>query len=302
MRQVLWTYDEANNDYDLIAPFLEIGDSEIEQWEGLWVRVEKTCSLVLPRPGSVGVSAVSSAGESGRDGWMAKLVARGRGGVDGDNYFGVSPRIASAGPLVSPPGTPEGVDIAFTGGSGAPTAGAFSAVEARELSWEMTVSGSPGESIEVWCPNPDQIPRGWSVALIDEAAGSAVEMRRGARYRVDLRESESRRPLTLRLTHTGGLLTLSGVSASATGVGGAQIAFTLSAAADCTVEVMNIAGRVVRVVERGVPRPAGASRVIWDGRSNGGLPVPAGMYLVRVAASGESGTRTQAMRTLSVMR
>lgn len=305
MRQVIWTYNAADNGYDLIAPFLGIGDSRIEPWEGFWVRVEKPCVLTLPRPGVVEISEVERVGTANvgyGDGWVARLSARGNASIDRDNFFGVSPQMAAASPLHSPPPPTDGVQLHFTDGTGVRSAGAFSAVTMREISWDLTVASTPGEMVEVWCPNPDQIPRGWSVTLVDEAAGSVADVRRGAPYRFTLRDHERARTMTLRLTHTGGLLTLSSVSAQATSAGGAEITFSISAAAECAIEVMNIAGRTVRVVDSGSARPAGTTRVVWDGRSDAGLAVPSGTYLVRVEAASEDGTQTQAISTVSIRR
>ena len=305
LRQVIWTYNSAANGYSLIAPFLGIGESMIDPWQGFWVRVEKPCVLVLPRPGSVSsmeVRPAAVANYSDGPGWVARLSVRGSSSLDSDNFFGISPQMASIGPLHSPPPVAGGVQLFFADRSGSRSAGAFSAVEVRELSWDLTVTGTPGETVEVWCPTPDQIPRGWSAVLVDEASGSIVDVRRGASYRFTLRDEEVARPLTLRLTQSSGLLTLSSVSAQTTSAGGAEIVFSMSAPAETTVEVMNIAGRSVRVVESGVPRPAGTSQIAWDGRSDVGLVVPSGMYLLRIEAAGEDGTRTQAMRTVSISR
>lgn len=305
MRQVMWTYDRAAGGYELVAPFLGIGESQIAPWQGFWVRVEKPCLFTLPRPGVIGVTEVprsETANSHAGDGWIARLSARGSASVDRDNFFGVSPQMASNGPLHSPPPAPGAVQLSFTDSRGAPSAGAFSPAEAREINWNLTVLGTAGEQVEVWCPNPDQIPRGWSVTLVDEVSNSAVDIRRGASYRFALRDDETARPMTLRLTHIGGLLTLSSVSAHATAAGGAEVSFYVSSAAHTTVEVLNIAGRTVRVVESGMPRPAGTAQIAWDGRSDAGLAVPSGMYLVRVHATGESGTQTQAMRTVSIRR
>jgi flagellar hook assembly protein FlgD len=47
--------------------------------------------------------------------------------------------------------------------------------------------------------------------------------------------------------------------------------------------VLDLAGRIVRHLEDGV-RQAGAHVVTWDGRSDAGKPVSAGLYIVRFAA------------------
>lgn len=302
LRQVLWTYDADNNSYNLIAPFLGLGDSEIAPWEGFWTRAENHCSLTLPRPGAVVPAGTMRPASAEVDGWTARLCAASASSVDDDNWFGVSQHLADVGPLVSPPPPGNGVDLYFRPDDGQMrTAGAFAPMAPAEVEWRFVVEASGGD-VDVWCADPDSIPRGYSVTLSDPAAGADVDLRRGARYTVRFREGESAREMTLRLTRSGGALALTGVMAQATRAGGGELTFTLSAAADCTVSVMNIAGRTVRVLERGRLRPAGTASVVWDGRSDTGVAVPTGVYLVRVEAASDDGSRAQAVRTLSIRR
>lgn len=305
MRQVLWTYNPQTNGYNLVAPFLGIGETKIDPWKGFWVRVEKSCSLTLPRPGAVSAGMQPASVRSAArdiDGWFARLSVRGDTGTDRDNLFGVSRALSGMAPLQNPPRTAEGVDLAFVDTAGTRLAGQFSAVEARELTWDLAVTGEPGERVEVYCPDPAQIPEGWAVTLEDRATGAVIDIRHGARYATTLGPAETQRPMTLRLTRTGGPLTLSSLSAVASRAGGAELSFTLSAPADCTVRLLNIAGRTVRVLRQGTPMPAGTSQLVWDGRSDSGLAVPNGTYLVQVEAAGEEGGRTQALRTLAIRR
>ncbi len=304
MRQTMWTYDRANNDYNLIAPFLGIGGTSIEPWEGFWVKLEKACTLTLPRPGTLAapdrVVGPAAAGEP--DGWVARLCARGAGGQDSDNFFGVSDRLAQMAPLASPPPAGDGVDLSFRAeGGGDRLAARFTPAGSVGARWQMQVEGVPGEQVEVWCANPDAIPSGYAVTLSDPASGEQVSLRTG-RYRTTLRAGESLRPLDLRLTRTGGALTLTSLTAQPTRAGGAEVSFTLSAAARCTVKVLNIAGRTVRVLESDRQRPAGSAQVVWNGRSDSGAMAPSGVYLMQVEALGDDGTRSQAVRTLAVRR
>ncbi|MBM3499822.1 MAG: hypothetical protein FJX74_14270, partial [Armatimonadetes bacterium] len=63
---------------------------------------------------------------------------------------------------------------------------------------------------------------------------------------------------------------------------GAQINLRLTAAAQVSVEVMNVAGRPIRRVCADRTCEAGPVLILWDARSEAGTPVPAGRYLVRI--------------------
>lgn len=301
MRQTFWRYDAATNGYTLIAPFLGVGSAEIPAWEGFWARVEKPCTFTLPRPG---IAAASTAREPSAavDGWVARLSARSASAQDRDNFFGVSDELARMRPLANPPALPGGVDLRFTTDDGKQAlAGRFLSEGSVGARWQMRLAAPPGEEVEVYCPDAGAIPAGYAVILSDPVSGADVNLRTG-RYRTRLRAGEGSRPMELRLTRTGGALTLTSLTVQSNRAGGAQVMFTLSAPAECTVRVLNIAGRTVRVLERGEPHAAGVARIIWDGRSDSGVAVPNGMYLVRVDAAAEDGTRTQAVRTLAVAR
>ena len=84
--------------------------------------------------------------------------------------------------------------------------------------------------------------------------------------------------------------------------GGGELIFTLSVPAQCSIQVMNIAGRVVRTLETYQVRAAGQNLVLWDGRANTGRAVPSGRYLLQVEAAATNGTVARALRTLNVMR
>jgi Right handed beta helix region/FlgD Ig-like domain len=94
-------------------------------------------------------------------------------------------------------------------------------------------------------------------------------------------------------------LTLTGTSALQT-ADGAEIAFTLSAPADVTVTVLNLAGRPVATVATDRPAEAGLQRVVWNGRSALATRAPGGQYLVRVMARSRGGARASGLTGLSL--
>ncbi len=67
------------------------------------------------------------------------------------------------------------------------------------------------------------------------------------------------------------------------------ISFELPAAAETTVDVLDVRGRLVRRLLQG-ELAAGAHQQMWDGQDNGGRSVSAGVYLVRVRAGSHTGT------------
>lgn len=106
-------------------------------------------------------------------------------------------------------------------------------------------------------------------------------------------------PLSGGIHPTSAALALTSATAVCTGVG-AEVAYTLSAAADVTVEVLNIAGRIVAVPLRQQAHDPGLQRVLWTGQTLSGTSAPAGKYLVRVTARGEDGEQATALCSLGL--
>ena len=67
--------------------------------------------------------------------------------------------------------------------------------------------------------------------------------------------------------------------------GGTGVSFTLSHADEVQVGVYDLSGRVVRSLQRG-KLAAGSHRFDWNGRDEQGRKVPAGVYFVRLEATG----------------
>ncbi len=102
-------------------------------------------------------------------------------------------------------------------------------------------------------------------------------------------------------TGVGRSLLISSASALPMG-GGAEIVFRLSAGADVTISVLNIAGRPVATVTREKAFPAGLQRMAWAGHSDRGLAAPAGVYLVQVGARDHQGQQAQSLCALRLVR
>lgn len=85
-----------------------------------------------------------------------------------------------------------------------------------------------------------------------------------------------------------GRLTAAAAAASA---GTMQFTVGLTAAAEVSVQILNLAGRTVAVLPAR-PLPAGVSSLLWNGKSITGTTVPPGAYLARVTARGADGQQT----------
>ncbi len=99
----------------------------------------------------------------------------------------------------------------------------------------------------------------------------------------------------------GRLVVLNALAVPSVG-GAADIVFTVTAPAEVTVNVLNLAGRPVASVLRDRSCAAGRQHFLWSGTTSAGVRAPAGGYLVRVRARGAGGEQAQALLRLSLAR
>ena len=83
---------------------------------------------------------------------------------------------------------------------------------------------------------------------------------------------------------------------------GAQIDAVLTHAARVQARAMTIAGRPVRMLCRGKECGAGANTLLWNARSDEGLRVPGGVYLVEVMARAPDGGQSRALTQVRIGR
>jgi flagellar hook assembly protein FlgD len=64
-----------------------------------------------------------------------------------------------------------------------------------------------------------------------------------------------------------------------------------------TLQVFDVAGKVVRTLAAGEVLPAGGHEVVWQGRNDQGRSVASGVYLCRLKAGG-----TETARSLTLVK
>jgi hypothetical protein len=90
-------------------------------------------------------------------------------------------------------------------------------------------------------------------------------------------------------------ITSAGAVPSARGV---RIVYVLTSSAHVRAEIVNPAGRLVRVLHATDESHPGLNALWWDARSASGLDVPCGAYLIRLRAAGPRGARAEALASL----
>jgi hypothetical protein len=278
---------------------------------GYWVAVNEPLTLITRDVGLAQrpESAATAFPALGDGGWAIQLTVRAGEQTDACLYLGVRPDATEGfDPGIDQPKPPQPAVAPYVYASAVHEDwgrlnGSY-AVDMRpsannQVYRVMVDTNMAGEEVSVSWPDLSGVPANVKPVLYDPGAGKRVYMRTCNGYSF---VSRGPRELQVELRSRGAsALVVSALQAIGHGRQ-VDIQYTLSQQARVRAEIMNMAGRVVRVLTHDQLQQAGRSRVVWDCRNHSGTPVPAGRYLVVVRAYSEEGECTQAVGTLSVGR
>jgi hypothetical protein len=302
-----FVYDHATGSYLFVSsqPGANVARTYLLPWEGAWLR-----SLI----GTTSVSATAPTGalsattgvapqalSVGTGGYILPIVAKVGGRADLCSAAGVSAN--GSFEIPNPPTVSGGVDLYFVNDAGESLAQQVKTSAAPQV-WEFVVSTDLARSqVAVSLPDLSQVPNDRSVILTDEDAGRAMYMRTTPQYVFTSGAKGAVRHFRLEVVARGGNnLAIASTSAQQVGAGGVVVTYSVTQPCQVDLEVVNIAGRVIRHLANGQVSPTGVSTQSWNLRGEDGASVPAGLYLVRVHAVAENGQRVDAVTQVSVTR
>ena len=279
-------------------------------FDGYWIRCLRGGGALLrfPALSTTAAQAASASTAEAADGpaWRLPIVAE-AAGMRGSAWIGAAHGAAEGldrWDLQSPPDFGPGVRVRFDP-EGLGEAGYISDVapEGGAHRHDMRVTSTlPGAQVRLSWPDMSELPEDLTAVLVDETRGRRVYMRTCAGYVIPAAEDGVDSRLRVEIApRDSGPLVVSAMAALQANTGGVQISFTLSAAADVEVTVLNIAGRTVRSIDAS-PRAAGQSTLSWNLRDARGSAVPSGLYLVRLRANDDTGRQAQALRPMQITR
>ena len=272
-----------------------LGDKDrLEAWHGYWVWVAVPCDLVLtPAVTPAARARPKVAAKPG--GWQLRLVAHAGSAASSTHVLGqVAP---GDQPLMAdaPPDFPGFVQVASVEGTRrlAMDLRSGTSIYARVVTVATDIPSSP---VSLTWPDLSSLPRDVRPVLVDEDTGRRIYLRTSKGYDYTSPDGGGIRHFRLELLEPGAeVLACTAMTVAAAPRGGADLSFVLSADANVTARVLNVAGLPVRGLCQDSACPAGINRLNWDGRSDRGTPTPAGAYLIEVRARTDSGQEVRGM-------
>jgi hypothetical protein len=260
---------------------------------------------------------VLQAGNRDADGWSLNLVAQvgsrssapatvGQTRAALDTYDRYK---LEAPPTISK----KEVTLAFDHPEWADKAGRYS-VDVRSAAsltqkWDFTVTSTlPNEPVTLNWPNLAQVSRRKDLILTDLDSKTTMDLHGRSSYVINAAATGVVRHFHLETRAAQrSKLQLSSVVAQvsqsrAAGQPG-SVSISYNTTADATVQVGILRnGRLIRTVDAGTTRAAGASAVVWDMRDNQGQPVPSDLYSVEVRAQDSEGHKIRQIVPFTIAR
>lgn len=250
-------------------------------------------------------------------GWAFCLTAVTPTGADRFNFVGIEgdTRNGRLCQVDEPPAWPEAVSLGLA--SEGPEEARLRSVDRRgpavgPLIWNVIVASKPGEEITLTWGNLRQLPKNLTATLVDEATGQRIALRTRAAYTyrtpapANGSRSEAMEVRRFRLEVEpriqGGLAVMNLTVQPGRGGQAYRVGFTLTQSARVKAEITTMSGRPVRDLALGQELGRGLAELHWDGRDRQGVPLPNGLYLVRITATDEAGHAVNAVRTVMVRR
>ncbi len=173
--------------------------------------------------------------------------------------------------------------------------------------WDLEVVSDRSGPVTVSWPNLSRLPRTVRLTLTDTQTGRKYSPKSVSSVVVNVTAgTPSRFVLTADKQATRQLAVTNMVFKSeGRGVNGSQYSLSFKTTADAQVEahVTTMTGKVISNMGGGRAAVSGGiTRLLWNGRAQGGEPLPVGGYRVEVTARGEEGELVTVIRPITLLR
>lgn len=293
LRPYAWGYDPASGSYKLIQ-----AGGVLKAGRGYWVRALEPCEIILNPPTTKAAPVTRDADLTAN---ALQVVARVGERLDTDNFLPLNGAVSRA--IVEKP--PYVGDYASIQQIPASEVASVMPTRAGQqvLAFEA-VTNVANADIAITFPNLATLGRRYEATLVDLATKTTRALGSTATYTYNSGETAAARRFAVVLTPVtaNSRLVITEVRSTGRAAGTLAFTYTLSGPASVRAQIVSTAGTAVRNLAQGRAAVTGANTLVWDGRDNRGIAVPAGTYLLKLTASDNQGRSATAVLPVTVVR
>ncbi|NLI01482.1 MAG: M6 family metalloprotease domain-containing protein [Chthonomonadales bacterium] len=266
-------------------------------WVGIWLLAYQPCTLTFPT-----TAGRADARPNARDAWV--LCLRADTDADGTSVvIGGASAALSASPAPRSPDSERAPTLTVVG-AGAALGVDVRALPASRAVWTLNLSVPASDSartVTVSWRGAATLPRGVDPILVDEQSGRSLALRAASSFTVVAPPSGGTYRYRIELASPLAAPRLTSLKVAASrAASGCTLTYCLNTSASVSVRVM-AGSRVVRNFPA-VRRSPGAGQLMWDGRDQSGVSLPAGTYLLEVSARSDDGRVSRAAVPVVLVR
>ncbi len=299
VRPIAWSYNKATGSYETVQ-----GSGMLRSGRGYWVRALQAADIVLMPPGT---RAAEVSRESQIDrATSLQIMARSGNRADTDNFVALSGATKSRLALMDKPPYPgDYVSVRLLDPETVtlPSATREAVAGQTVIPFEVETDRKNAD-VTVQFPNYALLGRRYDVTVVDLATGvkRGVGSNGGYTYNSGAEAAPRRFALLVAAQTNSGRLLITELRATSRGATGTSFSFNLTASSNLRAQIVGGNGRVVRDVAQGRAVTRGVNQLLWDGKSAQGVSVPAGVYVLRLTATDESGRQATAAMPITLAR
>jgi len=294
VRPYAWGYNPATGSYTLV----QTNAGVLKPGRGYWVRALEPCEIIL-NPSGTGSALASRSVDLTAN--ALQVVAKAGEHMDTDNYLPLA-GAQSRAIVEKPPYPGEFVSIQQI-----PTAEVQAAVPTRAgqyvVAFEATTDLTNTDVILSF-PNLATLGRRFEATLVDLSTRTSRALTGAGTYTYNSGEAAAPRRFAIVVTPVtaNSRLVITGLQTTGRSAGSLAFSYTLSGPATVRAQIVSPAGATVRNLVQGRAATTGSNALLWDGRDNRGISVPAGTYLLKLTATDNEGRSATAVLPVTVVR
>lgn len=304
VRPTAWTYDKSIRNYRSVP----INGGVLSKFRGYWVRALQACEITL-NPRGLRTGRVTRSAEPAKAENKIQIIARIGNMMDVENFAPLA-GFKPGDPVDSekPPYIGDFVTVRFV-----PTNTAELPEDTRAAAAGQGITlfdvetNQKNADVTLVFPTLGALARKTEATLIDLATGTRRSLSTSSGYTYNTGENGLKRRFALLTTPQTAstrliISDLRQTTDPQNRAAGMTFTYNISGAANVKAQIINAGGRVIRDITQTRAVTRGVNSLLWDGKDNRGIAVPAGAYTLRLSAVDNEGRAANAVLQVIVVR